>query len=85
MSGEEKGSADKRTELAQERTDLAHERTKLARQRTKQAYIRTSLSLILAGLAFLGFHIHQWWFLFVGTVSLACGIAMLCYSLFVKR
>jgi uncharacterized membrane protein YidH (DUF202 family) len=59
---------DKNTELSEKRTEMAYERTVLA-------YLRTSATIILFGVAFLGFAETRSEFLFyAGIVSISVGV-----------
>lgn len=60
---------DKQTELAQKRTEMAYERTVLA-------YLRTSATIILFGIAFLGFTKEKGFLFYAGIVSIVIGVSL---------
>ena len=67
-----------RTELlAEERTELAAKRTELAHERTFLAYMRTATTLILFGMAFLGFSRNYDWLFYAGWASIISGVGFL--------
>ena len=68
-----------------EQTLLAHKRTELAHERTTLAYIRTAASLILFGIAFIGFEGQSRLFLYVGFTSLAFGFIFLFVAILSYR
>jgi len=69
--------------LEKELAVLAHIRTDLSRERTVLSYIRTSTSLILFGIAFIGFQEQDLWFIYVGWGSVLFGF--LCLLVSVER
>ncbi|MBU2638646.1 MAG: DUF202 domain-containing protein [Nanoarchaeota archaeon] len=62
--------------LAEKRTHLAEIRTELAYKRTRSADLRTSLTMILFGVAFIGFSQLRWDFFFIAGL-LAVGFGCL--------
>ncbi len=69
--------------LERELAELAHIRTDLSRERTVLSYIRTATSLILFGIAFIGFQKQYHWFIYVGWASVLFGV--LCLAVSVHR
>lgn len=67
--------AEKRTELAEKRTEMAHERTMMAN-------LRTATTLILFGIAFLGFSEERFDFFFVsGVLAIFLGVVILVFAI----
>ncbi|MFH2028489.1 MAG: DUF202 domain-containing protein [Nanoarchaeota archaeon] len=61
--------------LAEQRTHLAQIRTELAYKRTINADLRTSATMILFGIAFIGFSKDRWDFFFIsGICAIIVGI-----------
>ena len=68
----------KQTELlAEKRTHLAEKRTELARERTWMAYIRTGTTVILFGLAFIGFSKENMFLFYSGVGAIIVGFIMI--------
>lgn len=64
-------------------TKLAKERTKLAYERTIMAYVRTATTVVLFGMAFLGFSKTIGDFLYwSGIASIAVGVLFLLLAIY---
>ena len=69
--------AEKRDEIA----NLAHKRTELAHERTLLSYFRTSATLLLFGVAFLGFREKSPFYLYGGWVAIVLGILFIIVAI----
>ncbi|MBD3310181.1 hypothetical protein GF351_03100 [Candidatus Woesearchaeota archaeon] len=68
--------------LAEKRTQLAEVRTELAYKRTMSADMRTTATLVLFGIAFIGFSEFSWDFFFTaGVAAIILGVIYLVSAL----
>jgi len=66
--------------VPKEHEGLALERTKLAEERTQLAYIRTGITLLLGGLAFVGYFRTDPFFSYVGYATIVVAVLFMGYG-----
>jgi len=78
-----KAMVSKKLELMYEKlTHLAEKRTELAQERTINAYVRTAATVILFGMAFVGFSGEQGaFFLYGGWIAIFVGFGFIVQSI----